>query len=133
MILLDTHALLWWQAGGEGLSSRAARAISEAARVLLCPVSFWEIGMLLEKGRISLDRDAYVWTADLLSAEQVDLAPLTASGALAAGRLPAQGFAGDPADAMLYATARELDVPLVSKDSRIREHARQERDLRVVW
>jgi PIN domain nuclease of toxin-antitoxin system len=32
MILLDTHVLLWWQAGGERLSTAAARAIAYAER-----------------------------------------------------------------------------------------------------
>jgi PIN domain nuclease of toxin-antitoxin system len=89
--------------------------------------------MLVEKGRIALDRDPFVWCADLLDDVRMEVAPLTPTVALAAAFLSRDGFTGDSADAMLYATARELDVPLVSKDHRIRDHARSARDLRVVW
>src|SRR5438874_4700975 len=55
-VLLDTHVLLWWKAGGERLSARARRDIARADAVLLSPLSFWEIGMLTVRGRIRLDR-----------------------------------------------------------------------------
>ena len=61
------------------------------------------------------------------------VADLTATAAVAAARLSASGFPGDPTDAYLYATARERDVPLLTKDERIRSWARQQRDLRVLW
>ena len=132
MILLDTHVLLWWQNGGDRLSKRARDAIASSG-VLVSPISFWEIAMLLAKGRIEVDRDPAVWSHDLLQSEKVDVAPLSATAALAAGFLPVAGFEGDPADALLYATARELDIPLVTKDRNIRSHARVQRDLRVIW
>ncbi len=61
------------------------------------------------------------------------VAELTVTAAVAAARLRDQGFPGDPADRLLYATARERGVPLVTKDERLRRHAREQRDLRVVW
>jgi PIN domain nuclease of toxin-antitoxin system len=41
-------------------------------------------------------------------------------------------FPGDPADRLIYATARSLRVPLVTKDERVRRFARGG-DVRVVW
>lgn len=133
MILLDTHAILWWQAGGERLSAPARRAIASANVILVSPVSCWEIGLLAERGRIVLDRDPSVWVQDFLASERVAVAELTPTAAIAAARLPAGGFPGDPVDAYLYATARERDVPFVTKDERIRGHARAARDVRVIW
>lgn len=130
--MLDTHALLWWQAGGERLSSRAAREIAKAEVVLLSPISFWEITMLIDKGRVSLDRDPYIWLEELTLDEQVEITPLLARTALAAGLLP-NDFPGDPADRMLYATARDLLVPLVSKDNGLQSYARSTKEVRVVW
>ena len=92
-----------------------------------------EPGVLLEKGRITLDRDPTVWIADFLQTDRVVIAELTPTAAVAAARLSAAGFPGDPADAYLYATARERDVPLLPKDERARGWARQQRDLRIVW
>lgn len=132
MILLDTHTLLWWQAGGERLSSRAAREIAKAEVILLSPISFWEVTTLLSKGRISLDRDPYIWLEELLLDEQIDVTALSARTALAAGLLPDE-FPGDQADRMLYATARDLLIPLVSKDMGLSSFARSTKEVRVIW
>jgi PIN domain nuclease of toxin-antitoxin system len=51
--------------------------------------------------------------------------------AVSAARLP--GFHGDPADRLIYATARELGVSLVSKDSKIQDYARERGDVEVLW
>ena len=121
MVLLDTHVLLWWFADEGRLSRRAAREIAKAGTVLVSAVSFWEIATLLRKGRITLDRDVYVWIADLLREDHIAMAPLSAQAALDAGLLP--DFPGDPADRLLYATAQELIVPMVTKDIKIRSYA----------
>lgn len=133
MILLDTHVVLWWQAGGQRLSAAARRAIDSADAILVSPVSCWEVGLLASKGRIQLDRDPMVWVQDFLETDRVAMAELTTTAAVASARLVADGFPGDPADGFLYATARERDVPLVSKDEGLRRHARQRRDLRIIW
>ncbi len=134
-MLLDTHALLWWQAGPEAkrLSARARKAITDASAVLVSPISCWETTMLLVKGRIALDRDVYQWTRDLFAQDSVMEAPLSPQTAIAAGLLARDGFRGDPADRLLYATARVLRVPLVSKDQAIRSFARGRRDVTVIW
>lgn len=133
MILLDTHVLLWWQAGGDRLSKRATREIEKAGRILVSPISFWEVAVLVDKGRAALDRDIFVWISDFLSTEDVGVASLSPSAAVGAGLLPEQGFGGDPADCMLYATAREHLVPLITKDMEIRRYAARKKDLRVIW
>lgn len=133
MILFDTHALLWWQAGGQRLSKRASREIARAETVLVSPISCWEVATLLEKGRIALDRDIYTWVADLFAEEHVEVAALSPQAAVGAAELTRQDFGGDPADRFLYATARELRVPFVSKDESIRRYASKARDVRVIW
>lgn len=131
MILLDTHVLIWWIEDGGRLSDRAARAIEEQEGRLVSPISFWEFAALVERGRVVVDRDVRQWCRDLLSAGAVRVAPLTPLAAISAARLP--DFHGDPADRFIYATARELEVPLLSKDARIRGYAAQRGDLEVIW
>ena len=133
MILLDTHVILWWQAGADRLSSLARQQIAAARQILVSPISFWEISLLVARGRVALDRGLAVWAQDFLETERVQVAGLTPTAAVAAGRLPAAGFEGDPADAILYATARERDVPLLTKDERIRGYAATTRDLKAIW
>lgn len=131
MILLDTHALIWWVEGNGMLSRHAAVAIVEHAPALISPISLWELAVLVERGRVAVDRDLTLWCRDLFATGSVEMAALTASVAILAARLP--GFHGDPADRFIYATAGELGVRLVSKDTRIREYARQRGDVEVVW
>lgn len=131
-LLLDTHALLWWKAGGERLSRRAGREIARAERILVSPISFWETATLVRKRRIELDRQVHEWVADVLGDDAVELAPLSEQAATEAGLLP-EGFAGDPADRLLYATALDLVVPLLSKDRVLHDLARERRDVRVLW
>jgi PIN domain nuclease of toxin-antitoxin system len=133
MILVDTHALLWWQAGSRRLSARASREIARADVVLVSPISCWETAILAAKGRVALDRDVFVWIRDLFDDDRVDVAGLSPQATAGAALLPGEGFRGDPADCLLYATARELAVPLVTKDSAIREHAATTRGLRTIW
>lgn len=131
MILLDTHVLIWWIEGSSRLSPAAAGAIREHAPVLISPISFWELAVLVERGRVSIDRDITRWCRDLLASGTAQVAALTSSAAIAAARLPA--FHGDPADRFIYATARELGAGLVSKDAKIGQYAQQHGDVEVIW
>ena len=131
-ILLDTHVVLWWQAGGERLSRLAAREIARAETVLVSPVTCWKIAVLQARGRVARDRDLYAWVRDLLGQDRVEIAPLSPHGAVAAGLLGQSGFHADRSDRFLYATASEQDVPFVTKDAAIREHARTARDVHTV-
>lgn len=130
-VLLDTHAVLWWKAGGDRLSPTAARRLRSASRILISPISCWEIAMLVGKHRVRLDRPVPVWVADVLAADEVELAPLTPPIAVAAAQLV--DFHGDPADRFLVATAAAEGVPLMSKDRLIRDHARASGGIEVLW
>jgi PIN domain nuclease of toxin-antitoxin system len=130
-VLLDTHALLWWQAGGERLSAAARTAIDGATTCFISPVSCWEVAMLVTKNRVGLDRPVGQWIHDLLAGPQVDLAELTAAAAVEAGTY--RDMHGDPADRLLYATARALGVPMVTEDSAIHDFAAAHRGVPVVW
>lgn len=132
-LLLDSHVVLWWLAGSRLLSGRARSALHGAARLLVSPLSCWEIAVLASKGRIALDDEPYAWTQALFRQDRVVQAPLTPSAAVTAAMLDPAGFPGDPVDRLLYATARELGVSLVTRDRALRSYARQSGDVRVIW
>jgi PIN domain nuclease of toxin-antitoxin system len=130
-VLVDTHALLWWQAGGGRLSRAATRRVERADVVYLSTISCWEIAMLVTQGRIALDRPVTAWVHDLIATSPADIADLTPTIAVAAGQL--EDFHGDPADRIIYATAANRQLPLITKDGRLRDQAKAARDVSVVW
>lgn len=132
ILLLDTHVLVWWQAGGDRLSRVARRAVEAADGILVSPLSLWEVATLERRGRLQLDRNPLDWAQDLLRTPGIDEAPLTAAAATWAGTLQ-DDFPGDPIDRLLYATARDLRAPFVTKDERLRAFAASARDVDVVW
>jgi PIN domain nuclease of toxin-antitoxin system len=125
-LLLDTHVWIWLMEGSPGrLSPGVVRAVEEAAAegsVRVHPLSVWELGMLVRKGRLSLAGPVERWVEEALAVEGVTLTPLTSGMALEAAALP-DPFPGDPVDRMLVATARILGATLVTADRRILEGA----------
>lgn len=119
MIVLDTHAWIWWAAEPRRLSMRAREAIAQAESLGVAAISCWEIAMLVAKGRLELDRDILVWLRQALALPRVVTLPLTPEIAVASSRLP-EDFPGDPADRMIAAAALENRAPVVTKDARLR-------------
>ena len=48
MIVLDTHAWVWWLTQPEKLGKKAARAIDKADRVGVPAICAWEVAMKAE-------------------------------------------------------------------------------------
>jgi PIN domain nuclease of toxin-antitoxin system len=132
MILLDTHVLLWWQAGGDRLSTQARRAIEDSPEILVSPLTCLEVATLARRGRIELDRSPATWVLDLFSVDRVAVAALSVEAATRAGAFD-DSFPGDPIDRLLYATAIDRRLQFVSKDERLRAFAARTGDLDIVW
>ncbi|MBN2718438.1 MAG: type II toxin-antitoxin system VapC family toxin [Deltaproteobacteria bacterium] len=128
MILLDTHAWIWWVTGSPKLSKKAQTAIDEAPVKLIPAISVWETAMLVAKDRLGLDRDVETWVSQALKLPGVELAGLSPSISVRATRLPGT-FHGDPADRMIAATAMEYGVPLVTKDQELTAY----RHVETIW
>ena len=119
MIVLDTHAWIWWVADPARLSTAARKAIEKERVRGICAISVWELAVLIQRGRLVLDRDVAEWVRDALALPGVELLPLTPEIALAAGG-PELGLHGDPADRMIAATTLVHRARLVTKDERLR-------------
>ena len=124
-VLLDTNAVIWLVTGRR-MAKAAREAINEAAEhgnVLISSISGWEIGLLVSKSRLLLDRPFVDWLANLKRLAGVRIIPLSLDAAVGASLLPGSFHAG-PGDRLLVATARELAVPLVTRDQKILDYAR---------
>lgn len=125
MVVLDTHAWIWWVDDPSRLSPRARAAISEAEPVGVAAISCWELGMLSLSGRVALDRDPSRWVRQALAQPGVIAIPLSPKVAVDAALLERDGFVSDPADRLIYATARDVGARLVTRDARLREFDRR--------
>lgn len=120
MIVLDTHVWLWWAAAPEKLPPTLRHRLGAEAALGVCTISCWEVAMLAERGRISVERGASVWIHQALAREQIRALPLTAKLAVDAALLPRDRLTGDPADRIIYATSRAEGALLATKDVTLR-------------
>lgn len=124
MIVLDTHAWVWWASEPSELSPGAREAIDEATadgRLCISSISAWEVALLVQRGRLQLTMDVVEWVAYTESLPFVQFVPVSNAIAIKAVRLPGT-FPPDPADRIIVATALSLGARLISKDERIRSY-----------
>jgi PIN domain nuclease of toxin-antitoxin system len=114
-LLLDTHVWIWSQSMQARIGTALAKIIREPATQLwLSPISVWELLVLTEKGRLLLDRDLSGWVRNSVSEASIQEAPLTHEIALESRTVRLSH--ADPADRLLVATARVLDLTLATAD-----------------
>jgi len=125
---MDTHVVHWWSAEPDRISRPARRVLDSTDELLIAAISWYELGWLAEKQRIVIDVPVRTWLEDL--GAQVRTVGITPAIADTAVGLPST-FPRDPTDRIVYATAIEHGVKLVTRDEAIAEHDRP-RSL-VVW
>ena len=131
-ILLDTHAAVWSAEGK--LRSAVAHAIDAAAQrceLFISPISAWEIGMLVSKGRLVLAQKVPDYIRALFARPGVLPASLTPEIAAHAALLPGT-FHGDQADRIIVATANAYGADLVTRDAAIRAYAKTAKVIRCI-
>ena len=119
--LLDTHALVWWVDGSKKLAREQHRATERAAStgtLFLSEISFWEIAMLVEAGKLTFREPLDEWLERAAAAPTVQRIGITPAIAREVASLSTTRN-WDPADRILVATARVLGARLVTSDSRI--------------
>ena len=119
--LLDTHALVWWVDGSKKLAREQSRATERAASkgaLFLSEISFWEIAMLVEAGKLTLREPLDEWLERAAAAPAVQRIGITPTIAREVASLSTTRN-WDPADRIIVATARVLGARLVTSDSRI--------------
>lgn len=118
MIVLDTHAWVWWLSKPEKLGKKAMRAVKRAERIGVPAICVWEVAMKVRSAKLRLDRPTSVWVDQALSGDpRLEVLPLSPRIAVTAAELEWQH--GDPADRLIVATASVYEAQLVTVDERI--------------
>ena len=118
----DTHPLVYHAAGGRGLSPRAAAFFERCENgqaILYVPAAvIWECSLLARVSRINLRRTVRAFFDDLFSNPAYQPLDVTPEQVFLADELR---FNRDPFDALICASARSVDLALVTRDGDIRE------------
>ncbi len=118
-LLLDTHVVHWWSAEPHRVSAAVREALDQADELAVAAISWYELAWLARHERITVNVPIRTWLQGLAAQlRTIGVTPAIADTAVA---LPSS-FPGDPADRLIYATAIEHGLELVSKDRAIRDH-----------
>ena len=121
VFVTDTHPLIWYTSGKHTrLSQRVVRifdaAFADRALVVIPSAVFWEISLLLDHDKIKLREPFEHWAAALTARKGIDMAALGLDVIAEAHHLK---FHGDPFDRTIVATAKLMDLPLITRDEMI--------------
>lgn len=117
-LLLDTHIWIWGLVAPERLTPKVAAALTaESTEIWLSPISVWELLLLVERGRMTLEIGTEAWLDAAFSSAAIREAPINREVARRSRtvKVPHQ----DPADRFLAATAQVYDLTLVTDDEQL--------------
>jgi PIN domain nuclease of toxin-antitoxin system len=134
-VLLDTHVWIWMLTDDPGRLGPRTRRLLQRATGSRAPyvsaMSAFEITALHTAGRLAFTRPVERWLRESIAIAGLRVIDLELNMAIDAALIPADAL-GDPIDRCLVATAREYEVPLVTRDRRILDYASRTGLLRVV-
>ena len=126
----DTHALIFHAAGTGKLGPRAAAFFDRCERRAAIPyaptIVIWECSLLARVSRINLRRTVHAFFDDLFSNPAYQPIDITPQQIYLADELR---FNRDPFDALICATARTVELPLITRDADIRGSG----VVKVIW
>jgi PIN domain nuclease of toxin-antitoxin system len=129
VIVVDTHALLWWALDPDHLSGEAQKQLSDMERDggFASAISIWELAIKVKRKKLELPLSVDEFKARVERGGVVQLVPVDADLWLRSVALPWSH--SDPADRVIVATALALGLPLLTKDSAM--HAYE--GVKAVW
>lgn len=114
-LLLDTHVLIWWDAG-ERLAANAVQAIRAADQVYVSAASGWEIAIKASLGRLETERRV----AEAVAESGFEELPVRLAHTEGVEELA--WHHRDPFDRLLIAQARAERLTLVTRDRIFHEY-----------
>ena len=129
MIVVDTHALLWWALDPDQLSNEARSLTAEMERHggYASAISIWELGVKVKRRKLELPISIEELAQRIERGGVVELLPVDTETWLRS--LALRWEHSDPADRVIVATALMRGVPLLTKDAAL--HAF--REVTCVW
>ena len=131
-LAIDTHAAVWYFAKSPQMSAIARNAVNNAIAdgfiIILPTISIVEIIYLVEKGRLVPQTSISLMQALKLPNSSFVSQDLTEDVAQTLAQIP-RSIVPDMPDRIIAATALHLNLPLVTKDHKIRAL----RNIQTIW
>jgi PIN domain nuclease of toxin-antitoxin system len=112
-LLLDTHTFIWLSEDDPNLPTTLRSTIENTDRVFVSIVSFWEISIKLNIGKISL-RDDFNNIESRFRATKFTLLPISIKDTIQLSQIPIHHK--DPFDRVLIAQAMNRSLKVASRD-----------------
>lgn len=126
-LLLDTCAVIW-VVEDQPISGTATLALDNAHAtdqfVYVSPITAWELGLLVARGRLTTIIKPQLWFERLLDVPNMRLADMSPDLLISSSFLPGEP-PRDPADRIIAATAREYGYTLMTRDRLLLTYAEQ--------
>ena len=131
MIVLDTHAWIWFTSKPDVLSGKAKYAVDKAVKeknIFVSSISALEVALLVKNNRLQLSMDVTDWIAKSENLPFIRFIPVSNSIAVKSVNLPPP-LHPDPADRIIIATALSAGAAIVTKDKKISDYAH----VKTIW
>ena len=119
VILLDTHAAIWFATDSDLLGQTSRDLADEALedeRLVVSAISFWEIALLVSKRRLRLGKSPSELRLHLIDAGVTEL-PVT--GPISILAVEIENLHGNPADRFIAATSLIHGATLMTADAEL--------------
>lgn len=119
-LIVDTHFLIWDMMGHTSFTKQAESTLRQYKNeVYFCSISYWEVGMLVAKGRLQLLVPIPLFFSDLITKRGYKVLSISPQ----VGEITSKFTTiinGDPADRIIAATTMAHSAVLMTEDKNLR-------------
>ena len=131
MVIVDTHVFIWDLMDTNKIPAKILKhldLVQEQGSLFICSISLWEIGLLVGKGRIELDRPVDQFLKVGLLKRNYQLLEITPEISLEVS-IMAEEVNKDPADRIIAASSLAHKAILITADKNLRSN----KNLKTLW
>ena len=118
MILLDTHIFIWWVNNDPKLNQIYRKLLENEKEPAISIFTLWEIAKLNQMGKFQFSIPLENWFEKVLKLHNIQSIPFDIKIIVESTSLPGN-FHKDPADQIIVATSRVLNIELMTVDEKI--------------
>ena len=115
-LLLDTHLVLWWEAGSPRLPHEAKLLVGQADVVFVSRASLWEVAIKVSIGKLRLDIEKFAASVEKTGFEWLDI---RYAHLITVAALPLFDDHKDPFDRLFVAQSQSEPLLFLTADQKL--------------